>query len=105
MGLAIALMVSVALNLAFLIIPRTRETVLFLVRRIMNRVQGGRLPNTIPPPLVPDVSNARPETSGTLSRPPPPPLPVRSVRPRSIQAPIPTPAAQPFRTGNKLSII
>ena len=104
-GLAVALVISIALNLALLIIPRTRETVLSLVRRIMNRLQGGRLPINIPPPLVPDVSNARPETSGTMSRPPPPPLPVRSVRPHPAQAPMATPAAQPFRTGNQLSVI
>ena len=106
-GLAVALGISFALNLALIIIPRTRETVLSLVRRIMNRMQDGRLPNTIPPPLVPEISNAKPEMSGTLRRPPPPPLPIRSVRPHSSQAPMPTPTptAQPFRTGNKVSVI
>ena len=129
-GLAVALAVSVALNVALLILPRTRETVLSLVRRTMSRVHVGRLPSTTPPPSVPVVSNARPETSGTVQRPPPPPLPVRSVRPRPLsqptapttthapppaptRAPTPTHAPtltqaqtpQPFRTGNETHLI
>ena len=133
-GLAVALVFSFALNLALLIIPRTRETVLSLVRRTMSRVHVGHLPSTTPPPPVPVVSNARPETSGTLQRPPPPPLPIRSVRPRPLSqptapntthAPLPAPThspnpthaptltqalpnaptPQPFRTGNETHLI
>ena len=72
-GLAIAFAISALVNLALLISPRTRETILSLGQRLINRTQTVR---------------ANPQTDSTFSDPP------STVEASKPQGPPPTPPPQ-----------
>ena len=99
LGLAIAFAISALVNLALLISPRTRETLLSLGRRLIKKVQAFcATPNTdstFPGPTRSEETAA----SNQLPPPPPPPPPPQTpaivwptVRPT---APPPPPRRQP----------
>ena len=110
MGLAIAFAISALINLAFLVSPRTRETLLSSGRWLIKKVQTfGANPNTnLTFPDPPRKEEAAAASNQPPRPPPPPPTPAivwPTVRP---SAPAPPPrdlyygAKGIFETGKKI---
>ena len=112
MGLAIAFAISALVNLAFLVSPRTRETLLSSGRWLIKKVQTfGANPNTnltFPDPPRKEEAAAASNQPPRPPPPPPPPTPAivwPTVRP---SAPAPPPrdlyygAKGIFETGKKI---
>ena len=111
MGLAIAFAISALVNLAFLVSPRTRETLLSSGRWLIKKVQTfGANPNTnltFPDPPRKEEAAA---ASNQPPRPPPPPPPTPAIVWPTVRpsAPAPPPrdlyygAKGIFETGKKI---